>query len=205
MVAMRQAALLLLVLVFGLALLAQPADVFRSPTAGFEIAKPSSWHYATAEQNRENLNAAKLTDQEFQAAMLKYATTPLVILTKFAEPYPDLNPSLKVNIRPLGQLKGRPPADVIRLILPQLERAFKDFQLVQPPTDVVVSGLNAAYARIHYTLQTSDGHSFPTASELWVIPRGEFFFMIGAGTRQDEKTGSREEISTIINSIKIDH
>jgi hypothetical protein len=29
--------------------------------------------------------------------------------------------------------------------------------------------------------------------------------MIGAGTRLDEKTGSRKEVAAIIGSIKIDH
>lgn len=185
-------------------LLGQPTEVFRNPTAGFEITKPASWHYASAQENAENLKAAKLNDQEFQAAMSKYATTPMVIITKFKEPYPDLNPSLKVNIRPLGPLKGRAPSDIVKLIVPQLERVFKDFQIGQPPTEVVISGLAASYVRINYTLQTSNGDSFPTTSELWIVPRGDFFFMIGAGTRQDEKTGSRKEIDAMINSIKID-
>lgn len=200
---MRHTALLLVLAFCCLFLPAQSADVFKNPTAGFEITKPPDWHYATAEQNAENLRAVRMGDPGFQAAMLKYATTPLVVLTKFEEPFPDLNPSLKVNIRPLGQLKGRPPGDIIRLVLPQLERAFKDFQLKQPPSDAVVAGLAASYLQVYYTLQTADGSSFPAASELWIVPRGDFFFMIGAGTRQDEKTGSREEIAAILKSVKI--
>jgi hypothetical protein len=70
---------------------------------------------------------------------------------------------------------------------------------------VSVSGLAGAYVRVHYTLQTAENASFPTASELWIVPRGDFFFMIGAGTRQDEKTGTRAEIASIIQSVKIEH
>ena len=70
--------------------------------------------------------------------------------------------------------------------------------MVQAPTDTTVSDLSAAYMRINYTLAIPDGRTFPTTSELWIVPRGNYFFMIGAGTRQDGKTGSREEISKIL-------
>lgn len=202
---MRLLPAILTALLFTQLAVGQSPDVFKNPTAGFQLTKPTGWSYATADQNAANLKGTKLNDQEFQAAMLKYASAPLVILTKHPEPYPDLNPSLKVNIRPLGQLKGRPATEIINLILPQLERAFKDFQIAQPPTEVSVSGLAGAYVRVHYTLQTAENASFPTASELWIVPRGDFFFMIGAGTRQDEKTGTRAEIASIIQSVKIEH
>ncbi len=180
------------------------SDVFTSPTAGFKVTKPAGWHYVTAAQNLESLKATKLSDQEFQAAMLKYATAPLVAMTKFPEPYDDLNPSFKVNIKPFGQLKGKAATDIIGLILPQFQKAFKDYKLVQTPIEVEVSGLKAGYARINYSLQTPDGSLFPTTSELWIVPRGDYFFILGAGTRQDEKTGSRKEIETIIRSVKIE-
>ncbi len=57
--------------------------------------------------------------------------------------------------------------------------------------------------RIDYSLTIPDGRFFPTASELWIVPRGDYFFMIGAGTRQDEKTGSRKEILKILNSVEL--
>lgn len=200
--------LILAVLLFasawgGFAYAEQP-DVFNSPTAGFKVNKPVGWHYVTAAQNLENLKATKLSDKEFQAAMLKYATAPMVAMTKFPEPYDDLNPSFKVNIKPFGQLKGKAAKDIISLILPQFQKAFKDFELVQPPTEVEVSGIKSGYVRIHYSLQTPDGKVFPTASELWIVPRGDYFFVLGAGTRQDERTGSREEIANIIRSVKIE-
>jgi len=45
---------------------------------------------------------------------------------------------------------------------------------------------------------------FPTASELWIVPRGDYFFLIGAGTRQDEKTGGRDEIRSILGTVRIE-
>lgn len=135
--------------------------------------------------------------------MQKYATAPLVAMTKYPEPYEDVNPSFKANLKPYGGLKGKSPEELIDLVVPQFQKTFKDFVLIQPPTETFVSGIKSGYARFDYTMDTSDGRSFPTTSELWVVPRGDYFFLIGAGTRQDERTGSRAEIQDILNSVKI--
>jgi hypothetical protein len=193
---------------FGFALLAMSAhadeaEVFKSLTAGFEVTKPADWQFATAEQNLENLKRTEFNDKEFHAAMVKYATAPLVAMMKYPEPFDDLNPTLKVNIKPFGQLKGTSPTKIMTLLLPQFEKAFKDFALVEPPTRVTVSGIESGYMRMNYSLQVPDGRTFPTTSELWIVPRGDYFFMIGAGTRQDEKTGSRKELQAILDTVRI--
>lgn len=178
--------------------------VFNNPTAGFQVTKPAEWNYITAEQNMDNIKALKLSDEEFHAAMQNYATAPLVAMTKFPEPFEDVNPSFKVNIKPYGGLKGTPPQEIISLVLPQFQKAFKDFVLVQAPSEVEVSGIKSAYARVNYTMEIPDGRTFPTTSELWIVPRGDYFFIIGAGTRQDEETGNREEIQSILKTVKIE-
>lgn len=187
----------------GTVVAADPS-VFNNPTAGLQVTKPAEWNYLTATQNMDNIKAMKLSDEEFHAAMQKYATAPLVAMTKFPEPFDDVNPSFKVNIKPYGELKGRPPQEIISLVVPQFQKIFKDFVLVQAPTEVIVSGIKSGYARLNYTMEVPGGRAFPTTSELWIVPRGDYFFMIGAGTRQDEKTGSREEIQSILKTVKIE-
>ena len=183
---------------------AEPADVFHNPTAGFTVTKPPAWHYVTAAQHVANLRATKLNDQAFHTAMLHYATAPLLALQKFLEPFADVNPSFKVNLKPFGQLKGKRPTELLTLLLSQLQRAFGEVQLVQPPMEVEVAQIPSAYARLNYALHTQTGETFSTTSEVWIVPRGDYFFLIGAGTRQDEKTGTRAEIHAIVDSIKIE-
>ena len=72
------------------------------------------------------------------------------------------------------------------------------------PKEIELAGLKAAYMCVDYNLKIPDGRTFPTRSELWIVPRGKMFFMIGIGTRQDEKTGTRKEVHKIIEAIKID-
>lgn len=200
---MRQTGLISLALVVvTMTASADDADTFRSITVGFEVTKPAEWQFATAAQNLENLKRTELADKEFHAAMLKYATAPLVAIMKYPEPFEDLNPSLKVNIKPFGQLKGTAATDILELLMPQFAKVFQDFSVVVPPTQATVSGRAAAYTRMNYSL-VADDRTFPTTSEIWIVPRGDYFFLIGAGTRQDEKTGSRKEIQSILDSVRI--
>lgn len=195
----------LLLVVAAIACLASPVraegDRFRNPTAQFELTKPEGWVYLSAEQNTANLKAVETSDAKFGEAMVKYATVPMVVLAKHPEPFDDLNPSFKVNVRPVGQFAGQPPAAILAALLPGLQRVFADATVAQAPVAVKVGGLDAAYLRLDYTLRAG-GVDYPTTSELWVVPRGDFFFLIGAGSRQDETTGSRLEIGQIIQSIR---
>jgi len=188
----------------GIALAGDSENTFRSVSVGFEVTKPKSWQFLTAEQNLENLKRTKLSDEEFQQLMLRYATAPLVAMMKYPEPFDDLNPSLKVNVKPFGQLKGIDPKQILSMVSVQFGSIFQDYEAVEGPTDTEVSGIKSGYLRFNYSLQIPDGRTFPTTSELWIVPRGDYFFMIGAGTRQDEKTGTRKEIQEILKTVKID-
>lgn len=179
-------------------------NTFINPTLGFQLTKPEDWHYATALQNLENLKRVQLNNSEMQTALQKYASAPLVIITKFPEPFDDINPSLKVSIKPYGILKGKSPVDILNTVLPQLKRSFTDLTVMQEPVDYTIAGIKSAYARFNYTLDTNDNSKFPITSELWIIPHGDYFFLIGAGTRQDESTGSRIEIQNILKTVIIE-
>lgn len=189
-----------------LATIGQSADTntYSNPTVGVTITKPADWQFATAQQHAENLARIKLEDEQLQEWVKKHATAPIVVMMKYSEPFDDVNPSFKVNIRPLGNLSGDDPKAILVLIVPQLRKAFEDFEMIVSPKETTVAGRKSAYAKINYTMKIPDGRGFPTCSELWVVPRGKYFFLLGSGTRQDEKTGKREDIQKILASLKLE-
>ena len=180
-------------------------NVFKNEIFGLSVVKPDEWNFISPEENIENLKRAELKDKELQQLIIKYSNEPLVSMMKYQEPFYGLNPSFKININSLGELPGDKPVDIINLMLPQFQGLFKNYELIKKPEEIDVSGHKAAYTKIYYSLQTKGGREFPTCSELWIVPRGQFFFMIGAGTRQDEKTGKRSEIQKILESLKIEN
>src|SRR5262245_19045565 len=163
-------------------------DTYANPTLGFSIRKPASWHYLTAEQHRDNLKRSDFNDPQFKELVTRYARTPFLAITKHKEPHDDLNPSIRVNAREAGNLKGMAPEKVAELMATGFARIFKDYAVAEGPVASTLSGHPAGYLRVNYTLEAGGG-AYPTASELWIVPRGELVFIIGAGTRQDEKSG----------------
>ena len=178
-------------------------EVIDNATVGLHVSKPDGWQYLTAEVNASNLRNLHLDDKDFQAAVAKYATAPIIAFTKYAEPYDDVNPSFKINLRPQGGLAGRSASEVLAAVLPGLKRAFADLAIQQEPLATTVSGMPASYARLTYTM-TNGGKQYPVTSEMWIVPRGQYFFVIGAGSRQDEANGTRAEIHAIIDKLRID-
>ena len=179
------------------------SDIFESATVGFYVEKPTDWHFVTAEQVMDNLERTQLSSEEYRELLLKYANAPLVAMTKYEEPFDDLNPSLKVNVKPYGDLDRSDPKTILNLVIPSFERMFNDFEVLEGPSDTLVSGISSAYVRIAYSLPVPDGRVFPTTSELWIVPHGDYFFMVGSGTRTDEKTGTRKEIEAILDTVVI--
>lgn len=200
---MKPAALALAATLAAFPVFAGEPEIFRNPTARLELTKPADWHFMTADQNQANLAATEFSDAELKAQIAKYATVPMVVIVKHREPYPDLNPSFKINMRPLGQLPADDPKAIMTALVPMLQRVSADAKVVDGPREVQVDGLKGAYLRIDYTLRTAEGGAYPTASELWIVLRGEYMFMIGGGTRQDEKTGTRVELRSIVDSLKL--
>jgi len=195
---------LFIILLFPLIVAAEDSNVFTSKTAGFSITKPAKWYFATLEEYVENLNRVRLEDKKLQVIMQKHRNVPLVIMTKFQDSYDDLNPSVKVGLRPIGNMEGKNLVDIIRFVNAPLKKVFKDYTEIQPPVEKEIAGFKSAYMKVHYTLEDSEGRKFAVCSELWLIPRGKFIFLIGVGTNQKSDENEQQEIKSIINSIKID-
>ncbi|MEJ2644932.1 MAG: hypothetical protein P8180_08355 [Gammaproteobacteria bacterium] len=179
------------------------ADRFDGAQVGFEITKPENWHFMTVARDVQFAGQGKPDAATRAAAMGRHANGPLVVMTKYPEPYSDMNPSVEVAIRPLGVMKGASPAAILAAVITPMADEFSGYRVDQYPVATRLGGRRAAYMRFHYVLRMQDGRTVPTTSELWVVPRGEYFFLIGAGTRRDQSTGSRAEVHAIVDSVVI--
>jgi hypothetical protein len=180
------------------------AHRFHSPTAGFSITKPVNWRFASMEQVSANRAVARLKDKELEEQVRQRASAPLVVILKHPEPHDDLNPSVQAMIRPLGQLQGRKPIELMELVASTLRQAMKDIEFVQPAQELEIQGLPAAWMKARYTVGNAEGREFKTLSRMWIIPRGAFMFMISASGPQEGKDVSDAEFEAILKSITIE-
>ena len=177
---------------------------FHSPTAGFTIIKPKDWQFASAQQIATNRATARLKDKELEELIKQRASAPLVVVTKHQEPHDDLNPSVQVIMRPLGQLEDRSAVELMGMVVPTLQRAMADFTFVEQVKQTKVGEVPAAYLKAKYTVANPEGREFKTLTRMWVVPRGAFMFMISMSGPQEGSDVSEREFSAILESIKID-
>lgn len=188
--------------------LADEHSWFENSSLGFKVRKPNNWYFVSDQENVQHLAKTYPKDKNtaLKMLMLKYMTNPLVVMMKQPEDLKDVYPSIKVKMRPLGDSKHVTPMTSLRRLIPQFQSAFRDFKITQAPVQTTVAGAKAAYMRFNYSMFYMDNpkkKGFPLTSEIWLLPRDHYHFMIGAITRQDEKTGSRQEISEILSTMKL--
>jgi len=176
---------------------------FENATAGIALTRPAGWVTASLQTVQENRERLQLSDQDFQAAMQKAATAPLFVFMKHPEPHPSLNPSIQVTLRPLGQLAGLPPTELMRMVTGPMKTAFADFVIVTGISDAQVSGLAGAHMRAKYTLKNQDGAEFQVLARMWLVPRGSFLFIIGMSGPQEGPDVSESEFGETLASISM--
>ena len=186
----------------GLASGVDAQERVANETAGISLVPPAGWHVISMSQVMSNRSKVRVPDAGLQAG-LQRATAPLFVFSKYPEPFPRLNPTVQVVLRPRPASLPASATALLRIATETLQKAFPDFAFVEPIRDTQVSGLPAAYMKAAYTLRTA-GEAHPVLSRTWLVPRGSFMFLIGmSGTRTGEDV-SEVEFAAALRSISIE-
>jgi hypothetical protein len=183
---------------------AENTNRFYSPTHGFTVLKPTTWQFASTEWVAASRSTVQLKDKEVEEHLRRRAKPPLVVIAKHAESYRDLNPSVQVAVIPIGKLGDKSAVELMRLFLPNAERAVADFGFVEQIQKTVIDGMPAAYAKGKYMATNSEGREFKTLLRVWIVPHGSSMFVISASGPQEGPDLSETEFNAILNSIKIE-
>ena len=178
------------------------SEVFHHPGAGFSMTKPMDWKYLSPEMVKTASESTQWNDAELEKAIKENPNAPLVVITRYVEPYPTLNPSVAITMVNLP-IEGMPPKDILNMSTEVLKRAYPDLTYVDEVQDANVDGINGAYTKIKYTMAAGD-RKFPTLTRMWLVPRGKIMFTVGMSGPQDGPDVSEEAFKEILNSIKIE-
>ncbi len=194
--------ILFLALLLWLGTPAHAEERVNLPELGFSVTAPDGWQRISGEQVFAHLRNIRLDREEFQRQLAE-GSEPIVSLRKNASDRSGLIPILNIGFRPAGALAGQTPVQILDGTARVGRQAFNDFEILEGPTQVRVSGLPGAHVRVSYT-QTQQGLRLPSISEYWIIPRGAYHFFISAGYAHGENDVTRREIQALVESITID-
>jgi hypothetical protein len=176
-------------------------DRIENTNAGVSLDRPQGWQTATAADVQANRERVRLSDPEFQRAMVTRSALPVIVLMKYPEPFGGLNPSIQITLR--QALKGT-PTQLLTGALATMQRGFADLSIVEPVQATTVSGLPAAHVRVTYTLRAGT-QAAPVLSRLWLVPRGSLMFLIGMSGTQSGPDVCESEFGAVLRSIRIDN
>lgn len=180
---------------------AKDLNVFRSDIAKFELKKPDGWRFTSVQSALENRADVKMKDEEFQKAVQQMASAPLVVVAKHEESFDDLNPTIQVLVRPLGQMEGRSGVEILGVVIPALESQFEGFELIEKAAETQVGGQAAGRATVRYTLVTQDDREFSTQATIVMVPRGKVLYQIGFSGPAGGPDAFTTEIDDVLGTV----
>ncbi len=162
----------------GMAPSASNENRFYNPVAGVSIEKRSSWAFMPLSMELANRKAVSVGKEETDAAMHDASTPPLVVIARYPEPSEKPNPTLKINLRPLAEMKGASPVEIGRTVAAIMAKAIPSFELDGGVLATQISGLDAATFRAHFTVDFTVEvprlqRSFAITTQAWIVPRGD--------------------------------
>lgn len=175
-------------------------NIYTNKMFGFSIVKPNDWRFTTIEDHAKSLSAVELKDKDLQDALVKYSNAPVVGMMKHAEPFEDINPSFTIKIRPMEGFDAEDPKSILNLVFSAMPKMFENFAIIVPPENTLINGQLTAYGRISYK-SVYYGQPFFVTSQLWIVPLGNYYLIMGGGVRTDEATGSIKELESIANTL----
>lgn len=176
------------------------AETYQNAVFGVQVTKPDSWQV----MNGTSDGVTRLErDKALLAQAIKlHLNGPLVELAKYREPFADVSPSFDLAIADIGENRALTGSAILNKYDAQFSSGFVNLVVEQAARDVVVGERPAGYMRFRHLADVEKVGRVEVATEFWAIPRGDFFILIVASTRADEKTGARAEIDRIIQTVR---
>lgn len=151
-----------------------------------------------------NRKAVSVGNAQTDAAMHESSTPPLVVIARYPEPSEKPNPTLKLNWRLLGDLKGAAPLEIARVVADLMKKTIPSFELDGDVHTVRLSGLEAGTFKAHFSLEVPHlDRSFPVTTEVWLVPRGNFGLIIAASDPTGGTEGYQADFEAMVATIKI--
>jgi hypothetical protein len=125
------------------------------------------------------------------------------VIAKYHEPRVALNPSLSIDLYPLGHEIMNDPLRAARWALEDYEGfIFTPVVVVEPLQLRTVAGRQAGYFHIRFALELKNGPPREIDLRLWAITRGTSAYLIKAIDAQGGPDRSVAEIDGMMGSLR---
>jgi hypothetical protein len=127
----------------------------------------------------------------------------VILISKHPEPYPRLNPAVRVLVQPLEA--GSPsPKNLMERHLGALRQQHRDLSITTAPEDATVGGHAACHAVVRYSAtDPATRQSTTGVRHVWVVPRSTDFVAIVMTGPASGEDSSDSLFQRIISDVRI--
>lgn len=211
--------LIVFLLAFGLAGAAsdfeesRQSNKFFDRDVGFAMTKHPDWHFLSldnaetwmstsidTEEERTNLqkHIQNLRKQEMKTGMAP------VFIAKHQEPYPHLNPMIKVILHYVDDLpKNVSPLAIAAVMAKSFSENNKGFRMMDQVQLTRISNFDAGYLRFSIEGKLPSGNNESAMNQVYLIPRGKYIFEITISTPLECDAATDADLEEMMESIFI--
>lgn len=160
------------------------------------IDKPASWNGddAIARPDAEQLRA-RLSEKRMKLLMHVYKYEDVNFIP---------NPSLRIVIQPVGELKGKSAEVLMENLILTMKVDTIDFKVRAPIYSLMINGLDAAYVETRATtVRPADAKLRVFNNFTYLIPRGDHMLIVIGVIDAENTNGLVQELRDIAKTLKI--
>jgi hypothetical protein len=174
---------------------------YTNAVLGVSAKTSAGWTLISAAERESRLGSTEFKDDGLKDFVIAHMSKPFLVMTKPRQASPQ--PTITVLVAPLESTMSTDPVANLQSMAASGERAFVDYRIVEEPRSTDVGGRKGAYCKATYTMRLQDGETAPVSFETWHTVRGDYYFLIGAVSRQPEDASTENEIKEMLSSFKI--
>jgi hypothetical protein len=168
------------------------SNKFFNRDVGFAMTKHPDWHFLNLD-NAETWMSTSIDSEEEKANLrkhiqnlreqeLKTGMAP-VFIAKHQEPYPKLNPMIKVVLHYVDDLpKDVSPLAIAAVMAKSFSESNKGFRMMDRVQLTRISNFDAGYLRFSIEGTLPSGNNESAMNQVYLIPRGKYIFEITIST-----------------------
>jgi hypothetical protein len=178
-----------------------------------KMTKHPDWHFLNLD-NAETWMSASIDTEEEKANLRKHIQNlreqelktgmPPVFIAKHPEPYPHLNPMIKVVLHYVDDLpKNVSPLAIAAVMAQSFSESNKGFKMMDRVQLTRISNFDAGYLRFSIEGKLPSGNNESAMNQVYLIPRGKYIFEITISTPLEYDSATDADLEDMMKSIFI--
>ncbi len=189
------------------------SNKFFNRDVGFAISKHPDWHFlsldnaetwmSSSDSSEEGKLQLKQHIQNLREQELKTGMAP-VFIAKHPEPYPHLNPMIKVVLHYVDDLpKDVSPLAIAAVMAKSFSESNEGFKMMDRVQLTRISDFDAGYLRFSIDGTLPSGKNESAMNQVYLITRGKYIFEITLSTPLEYDALTKTELEEMMESIFI--